>query len=363
MGDLAVIPAFALAAAVTFVAVLPVIAVARRTDFYDRPAGHKGHARATPYLGGVAVMAGFTAAAVAFGQATDRLWVILACAGGLLVLGTIDDRFPVAPRWRVLAEVGAGVALASADLGWTVFGSEALDLLLTVVWVVGLCNAFNLMDNLDGATGSVASVSATGIGVVALTQGEPVLAALAFALAGACVGFLGHNLARPARIFLGDGGSLPVGFLVAAIAMLVCNGHGLGVSAVAYGALLAGLAIFDTALVVVSRLRARVPLVTPGRDHLTHRMLSRLGSERRVAAVLVLVQAWLSLGAVLAAHDGRLALSLVALVALTCGMVAVGVLDSVRWRPVRQPLPPRREPGPAPEPRYEAAASRVVEYR
>jgi hypothetical protein len=92
-------------------------------------------------------------------------------------------------------------------------------------------------------------------------------------------------------------------------------------------------------------------------------MLSRLGSERRVAAVLVLVQAWLALGALLAAHDGRGALSLVALVALICGLVAVGVLDSVRWRPARQPLPPRREPGTAPEPHYEAAATRVVEYR
>ncbi len=363
MGDLAVIPAFVLAATVTFLAVRPVIALARRTDFYDRPAGYKEHVRATPYLGGVAVMVGFTTAAVAFGHGTGRLWVILACAAGLLVLGTVDDRFPIAPRWRVLAEVGAAVALSSAGLGWTVFGPEILNVLLTVAWVVGLCNAFNLMDNLDGATGAVAGVSATGIGVVALTQGEPALAAVAFALAGACVGFLGHNLARPARIFLGDGGSLPIGFLVAACAIVACDGHGLGMSAVAYAALLTGVAIFDTALVVVSRRRAGVPMVTPGRDHLTHRILSRLGSERRVAAVLVLVQAWLSLGALLAAHDGRGALSLVALVALTCGLIAVGVLDSVRWRPARQPLPPRRAPAPQAEPHYEAAASRLVEYR
>src|SRR5206468_544794 len=100
----------------------------------------------------------------AFGHGADRLWVILACAAGLLALGTLDDRFPVAPLWRVLAEVGAGAALASAGLGWTVFGSEILDFLLTIAWVVGLCNAFNLMDNLDGATGTVAGVSATGIG-------------------------------------------------------------------------------------------------------------------------------------------------------------------------------------------------------
>src|SRR4051812_42117760 len=134
----------------------------------------------------------------------------------MLALGTLDDRFPVAPRWRVLAEIGAGCAVSAAGLGWSVFGSEALDLLLTVAWVVGLCNAFNLMDNLDGAAGTVAGISAAGVGTLALAHDDPALAAFAFALAGACAGFLPHNLARPARIFLGDGGSLPIGFLVAA---------------------------------------------------------------------------------------------------------------------------------------------------
>jgi UDP-GlcNAc:undecaprenyl-phosphate/decaprenyl-phosphate GlcNAc-1-phosphate transferase len=357
------IPAFLLAAAVTFAAVRPVIALARRTAFYDHPTGYKGHHRATPFLGGLAVLAGFIAAVVAFGQATDRLWVILACALGLLAVGTLDDRFPVRPRWRVLAEVAAAIALDAAGLGWTVFGPELLNTLLTIAWVVGLCNAFNLMDNLDGATGTVAGVAAAGIGVVGLTHGDTAMAAVGFALAGACVGFLAHNLARPARIFLGDGGSLPIGFLVAASAIAVCDGHGLGVAAVPFGALLAGLAIFDTALVVVSRRRAGVPMVTAGRDHLTHRMLLRLGSERRVAIVLALVQAWLCLGAILGAEAGRVALYLVALTALTCGLVAIGVLDSVGWRPVRKPVPASPplplgpDPAPQPERHYEAAAS------
>jgi UDP-GlcNAc:undecaprenyl-phosphate/decaprenyl-phosphate GlcNAc-1-phosphate transferase len=363
MGNLVFIPAFLLAAAVTFAAVRPVIALARRTAFYDHPTGYKGHHRATPFLGGLAVLAGFIAAVVAFGQATDRLWVILACALGLLAVGTLDDRFPVRPRWRVLAEVAAAIALDAAGLGWTVFGPELLNTLLTIAWVVGLCNAFNLMDNLDGATGTVAGVSAAGIGVVGLTYGDTATAAFAFALAGACAGFLAHNLARPARIFLGDGGSLPIGFLVAAGAIAACDGHGLGVTVIPFGALLAGLAIFDTTLVVISRRRAGVPLGTAGRDHLTHRMLSRLGSERRVALVLALVQAWLCLGAILGAQAGPAALSFVAVFALACGLVAGGVLESVRWRPVRepppspQPLPLGADPSSEPGPHYGAAAS------
>jgi UDP-N-acetylmuramyl pentapeptide phosphotransferase/UDP-N-acetylglucosamine-1-phosphate transferase len=203
----------------------------------------------------------------------------------------------------------------------------------------------------------VAGVSAAGVGVVALTHDDPVLAALALSLAGACAGFLPHNAVKPARIFLGDGGSLPIGFLVAAMAMVACDGHGLGAAAVPYAALLAGLAVFDTTLVVVSRRRARVPLVTAGRDHLTHRLLSRLGTERRVAVTLALVQAWLCLGAIVAAGVGRAALALVALAAVICGLVAVGVLDSLPWRPARAPVPPRPEPTPRPGARYETAAS------
>jgi UDP-GlcNAc:undecaprenyl-phosphate GlcNAc-1-phosphate transferase len=357
MTDLALIPAFVLAATVTFIAVVPVMALARRTNFYDHPAGYKQHGAATPYLGGLAVFAGFAVSGLAFGHVTGRFWVLFACAGALLMLGTLDDRFPVAPRWRVLAEIGAAVALDASGLGWTIFGSELLNLLLTIAWVVGICNAFNLMDNLDGAAGTVAGVSAAGVGVVALTNDDPVLAALAFSLAGACAGFLPHNLAGPARIFLGDGGSLPIGFLVAAMAMVACNGHGLGAAAVPYAALLAGLAVFDTTLVVVSRRRARVPLVTAGRDHLTHRLLSRLGTEPRVAVTLALVQAWLCLGAIVGAGVGKGALALVALAAVICGLVAVGVLDSLPWRPARAPVPPRPEPKPRSGPRYETAAS------
>ena len=114
------------------------------------------------------------------------------------------------------AEFAAAFALWQADLGWLLFDESVLNLALTTLWVVGLVNAFNLMDNLDGATGTVGGVSAPGVGVLAASQGDMAIAAMAFALAGACVGFLRFNLARPSRVFLGDGGSMPVGFLVAA---------------------------------------------------------------------------------------------------------------------------------------------------
>ena len=123
----------------------------------------------------------------------------------LHLVGTADDRWllPVLPR--VAAEVLVASVLWATDLGWTVFDSDAANLGLTIVWVVGLVNAFNMMDNLDGAAGTVTAASAAGAGGVALVLGDEGLALVAFAVVGACVGFLPYNLARPSRIFLGDG--------------------------------------------------------------------------------------------------------------------------------------------------------------
>ena len=114
-----------------------------------------------------------------------------------------------------------------------------------------------------------------------------------FGLAGACVGFLPYNLASPARIFLGDGGSLPIGFVVAASIMALPIGDELGLEHLLAAVLLAGLPVLDTTLVSVSRRRAGISLLTGGRDHLTHRLAVRLGSARTVALALGAAQACL----------------------------------------------------------------------
>jgi UDP-GlcNAc:undecaprenyl-phosphate GlcNAc-1-phosphate transferase len=160
------------------------IAIAGRTDFYDRPRGYRKHAGATPLLGGAAVLVGFLAAAIAVGATSGRLLVPIGCALSLWLIGTIDDRVTIAPIWRLLAETIAAVAVVVVGLGWKTSGGGAIDLVLSVIWVVGLVNAFNLMDNLDGACSAVGCVSAVGIGILAAIHGQAVLAGLAFGLAG-----------------------------------------------------------------------------------------------------------------------------------------------------------------------------------
>jgi UDP-GlcNAc:undecaprenyl-phosphate GlcNAc-1-phosphate transferase len=283
--ELRLILAFAVAAGLVQLTAPLAIRLAVATGFLDRPSGYKMHRRPTPYLGGLGVMAAALPVALVLGGGSDVL-VIVACAAGLCVVGMTDDRAHLGPAIRVLAEFAAAFALWQADLGWMLWNGGLLDLALTTLWVVGLVNAFNLMDNIDGAAGTFGGVSAAGVGVLATTQGEMAIAAMSFALSGACVGFLRFNLARPARIFLGDGGSMPVGFLVAAGLTAIPSTAGFGTAAVFAVVPLVGLAVLDTTLVVVSRLRRGVGLFTGGRDHLTHRLLTVVGTPQKVALAI-----------------------------------------------------------------------------
>jgi len=308
---------------------VPVAAqVARRTGFLDQPVGYKKHGRPTPYLGGSAVLLAFIIAALLLGDGSGHYLPLLLGAATLWVVGTVDDRVNLSPWLRVGATVAAGLGLWIGGLGWNVFAFGGLDLALTVLWVLGLVNAFNLMDNLDGAAASVAAAASVGIGAFALIDDNVALAALAFGLVGACMGFLRFNLARPAQIFLGDGGSMPIGFILAGMAIAAPPVSQLGAGAVLAAALLVGLVILDTTLVVVSRRRRGVTLLTGGRDHLTHRLLSMVGSPQRVAAALVTVQLSLCAIALSAAGMGRVALLWIAAGVVIAGIATIAALET-----------------------------------
>jgi UDP-GlcNAc:undecaprenyl-phosphate GlcNAc-1-phosphate transferase len=297
--------AFVVGGVVTLAMTPVAIRIAARTGFYDQPVGYKQHGRPTPYLGGVAVLGGFLVAAVASGILDARHLPILGVAIGAWVLGTLDDRRGLGPGVRVLAEVGLATALWGADLGWHLVASDALNLLATIVWLVAIVNAFNLMDNMDGTCSTTAAIALVGLGIFALSSGGDVRGVLALAMAGACTGFLRANLARPARIFLGDGGSVTIGVLVAASAMSVDGTSRLGFGAVVCAILLAGLPVLDTVMVIISRRRRGVPILTGGRDHLTHRLLPLLGSARRVCVALAGAGIVLDVTALVAQSTGK----------------------------------------------------------
>jgi UDP-GlcNAc:undecaprenyl-phosphate/decaprenyl-phosphate GlcNAc-1-phosphate transferase len=332
--ELSIPLALIVAAAVTWLVTPLAIRVAFATGFLDKPAGYKGHGNPTPYLGGSAIMVGVLGAGIAFGDGAGRFAVLGVCAVVLWIVGTADDKLNLSPFLRLALEIAIGVALFATGHGWTVLGSDPLDLILTVAWVVGIVNAVNLMDNMDGAAATVLGISATGTGALAILSGDPTLGALCLAVAGGCLGFLPRNLARPSRIFMGDGGSMPLGLLVAGAAMTVSSTHDLGPAGIVQAALVVGVVILDTTLVTVSRRVGGRPLLTGGRDHLTHRLRTRLGTARRVALALGGAQLLLCgmTVAVIEAHVGGMGgLLMFGTLAATYGGWAIWRLEGAPW--------------------------------
>jgi UDP-GlcNAc:undecaprenyl-phosphate GlcNAc-1-phosphate transferase len=324
--------ALALASALVYSTTPIAIRVADRLKFYDRPVGYKAHLSPTPYLGGAAVVASFVLTAALLSR--DHGLTLPLIGGALLMwaIGTWDDRRTVAPQLRVAIEVALAVLLWSAGLGWDLGMGSTLDLVVTAVWIVGVVNAFNLFDNMDGATPSMGTVAAAGLAVLGVALGDAWLAVAAAALCGACAGFLPHNIRSPARIFLGDGGSMPIGFAVAALTMIGVSDAATEWQSLAMGLLFVGVPALDTTLVMISRRRRGISVLTAGRDHLTHRARDRLRTARAVAVALGTAQAVTSAVAIAALKGGTSAIvAAVTVYAIGAGVV-IAVLDS-RWIP------------------------------
>jgi UDP-N-acetylmuramyl pentapeptide phosphotransferase/UDP-N-acetylglucosamine-1-phosphate transferase len=329
---------------IAFMAVLVLtplaISLANRLQLWDHPLGYKAHAAPTPYLGGAAVVAGVVGGGLALGGEFVQFAPVLAAMLVLAAVGLVDDWRTLQPEPRLVVEGLAGALLWATGFGWDVAASAQVNLVLTVAWVVALVNAFNLMDNIDGATSTVAAVSCGG--AMALAAGEPEVAVLAAALGGACLGFLRYNLARPARIFLGDGGSMPIGFVIAAILMSVPTDEAAPWTILVPATFVAGLPLMDTCLVIVSRRRRRVAVCQGGRDHTTHRLHKRLLCTRKLAGVLAIAQGLLCVAALVAFQgDVRTTLAAGGLFA-AAGVVAVALLENPQWlgtirRPTSQP--------------------------
>jgi UDP-GlcNAc:undecaprenyl-phosphate GlcNAc-1-phosphate transferase len=256
--------------------------LALRWGFTDRPGGYKAHARPVPYLGGVAIMLGSLAPPIALiGLADRRATAIIIGALAIALLGLIDDLSPLPPITRLLVESAAACGVMLSGVQATFTGGWA-DGPITVLWIVVVTNSFNLLDNMDGSLGAVTTVSAGCLAATAFLYSQPATGLLLCALACAGMGFLVHNWA-PAKVFMGDSGSLFIGFLLACGAALLVTGRSVD-TAIAGLLLSTFVATVDTGVVLLSRKIAGRPLMQGGTDHLSHR-LRRLGLSTRMAAV------------------------------------------------------------------------------
>lgn len=246
-------------------AVEPLRRLALRVGLVDRPGGRKAHRAPTPCLGGPAIILGTAVAGVAGDPRVSALLF-----GGLVfaLVGLIDDARPLGRLPRLAVETPAALLVAVNGVRADLTGVAWLDVTSSAAWLVFAANAFNLLDNMDGALGAVTTATGLTLGAAALAAGSGPVALVPFALAGSAAGFLLHNW-TPARIFMGDCGSLFIGFTVAGCALLVFDGPFQAPA----GALLATFtATVDTGVVLLARALHRRPLTCGGTDHVAHRL-------------------------------------------------------------------------------------------
>ncbi|HZM00613.1 MAG TPA: MraY family glycosyltransferase [Planctomycetota bacterium] len=277
--------AFLLAAGIVAFVTPLTIHVAMAFSIHDAPDGRlKKHERATPYLGGLAVASGFVIAfsLLSTSEAVgERALGILAGGFMMLLLGLYDDLIDLTPLVKFLGQLLAVVALYKAGVRIELaLLDEWANLVLTVLWVTGITNAFNIIDVMDGLASGVACIAALFLFVIASAVGDaPDVPFMAIVLAGSLVGFLRFNF-TPARIFLGDTGSLFIGFMMGALSMLVSYSHSNALAA-ATPLLLLAVPIFDTVFVAFHRARQGIPFFRGSPDHFALRLAHSGRSVRR----------------------------------------------------------------------------------
>lgn len=305
--------------------------VAVRRQVFDHPRDYKVQENPVPYLGGVAIVVSFTAVVLLAAAISppirgfEELAVILGMACLLALVGLVDDLRGLGPFIRLGVQIAAAViVLLNTSVSIRLFdGGGPIDSILMVLWIAGITNAFNLLDNMDGLSAGIATIAAAWIGLIAALHGQFLVAALSFAIAGCAVGFLRHNF-YPARIYMGDAGSLFLGFVLAVLAIQLRFPAPQEITAFIPLVVLA-IPIMDTTLVTITRLlHSRNPLAG-GRDHLSHRLVF-IGFSVRQAVITIYVLAiflgWIGLAVSTAeVGTGLMLLSFVAAVLTTFGII------------------------------------------
>ncbi len=269
--------------------------IAISKNILDRPDSiHKSHTNPTPYLGGVAIIIGVLivtySALIISGAGINNYWLatsLLGPAVAIGVIGLLDDIKNLHPLPRFIGQSIAGVVVASIliltnNLG-NPTGSTLLDVFITILWIVGICNSINFFDNLDGGAAGTTAISAIAISILTLSNGQTFLAALSLVVAGATLGFLIWNKS-PARIYMGDAGALFLGVLIATLGIRLNPETQTQLASFATPVLLLAIPILDTCVAVFSRIQRGISPFKGGQDHLSHRLV-RYGLSRKKAAI------------------------------------------------------------------------------
>lgn len=328
--------AFIVALAVAYFITPQVKQLAIRVGALDAPDARKVHTTLIPRMGGLAIYAGFVLAVLASMHVNREIFGLLAGGTTILIIGIIDDMKTLSAKVKLAGQILAAIVLVLFDIRieWLTnpFGDmlyvEYLSIPLTILWVVGLTNTVNLIDGLDGLAAGVSTIAAITILLVAVQQNFWTVAVLMAALAGSALGFLQHNF-NPAKIFMGDTGSMFLGFMLAAVSVLGTVKSAATIAMIVPIVAL-GLPIMDTAFAIIRRYSNGQPIFKPDKGHLHHRLLAMGLTQKQAVLLMYVISGCLGLSAIALTEVNKgfaLLIIIVLLAAAFFGAKKIGVLN------------------------------------
>ncbi|MFN2597058.1 MAG: glycosyl transferase, partial [Pyrinomonadaceae bacterium] len=326
-GSLHILPV-AVSLALALALVPAVRAAARRRKFVAKPKADRWHKKPTAMMGGVAIFLSVAATYFAFIREMPNRpygWIVMATSAFMFLVGLVDDVLHVKPYQKLVGQLmsAAVICYYGMSLPWTAVAP--VNMAITTLWLVGITNALNLLDNMDGLAAGVAAIAAAFLSASFLANGRPAEAAMLAVFAAALVGFLVYN-SNPASIFMGDCGSMFVGFFLASASLLSAAGARSRsyVIVIAVPVLVLLIPIFDTTFVTLLRKLSGRAVSQGGRDHTSHRLVA-LGMTERRAVWMLYGFAGLSGLLALAVSRLRFDLSVAAIGGFTVVLTLLGV--------------------------------------
>lgn len=264
-----------------------VIKLAKIRGWVVAPRPDRWHTKPTALMGGIAIYFSFISIIVASSIYFDFEWIIVGAFTIMFVTGLLDDLYELKPIYKLIAQVVSTFILVYKGF---IFGNDLLGwagVPITFLWVIGITNAINLLDNMDGLSAGISTIVALIIGVISIIEGDTLTALLSFVLAGSTIGFLRYNF-NPAKIFMGDSGSLFLGFVLSFLALSVqknLNDASVYIIMILPLALMV-IPIMDTSLVTIKRLISGRKIYMGGKDHTSHRLVAMGLTERKAVMLL-----------------------------------------------------------------------------
>ncbi len=297
-----VMAALVISAVITYAVTPFIIRLANAIGAIDVPKdARRVHKTPIPRLGGLGIFIGFLIPSLFLLPPNPKVLAILLGSGIIVNMGILDDISPIRAKTKLLIQIFAAVIITwvgiRIDFFTNPFENDILIVLnllsipVTVFWIVGITNTVNLIDGLDGLAAGISLIAAITLGIVALTSGQYITATLLFALAGGTIGFLPYNF-NPAKIFMGDTGSLFLGFMLSVTAILGTI-KGATVLAVVIPLFALAIPILDTTFAIIRRFLAKKPIMEADKGHLHHRLLAKGLSQKKTVLYLYVISAFL----------------------------------------------------------------------